>query len=69
MEALIAVVMFVFWTFVLIVGLMLGDKVSTRLVDWMFTPKVRRKRKPRVYEGEFVRVYPIRGLITRGDDL
>lgn len=69
MEALIAVVKFVFWMFMLIVGVLVGDKVSTRLVDWMFSPKAPRKRKPRVYEGEFVRVYPIRGLITRGDDL
>lgn len=69
MEALIAVVKFVFWTFMLIVGLMLGDKISSRMVDRMFSPKAPRKRKPRVYEGEFVRVYPIRGLITRGDDL
>ena len=69
METLIAVAKFVFWVFMLIVGLLVGDKISTRLVDWMFVPKVRRKRKPRVYEGEFTRVYPIRGLITRGDDL
>lgn len=69
MEALIAIVKFAFWMFMLIVGVLVGDKISTRLVDWMFAPKVRRKRKPRVYEGEFVRVYPIRGLITRGDDL
>lgn len=69
MEVVIAVVKAVLWTSMLIIGLLVGDKISTRLVDWMFTPKVRRKRKPRVYEGEFVRVYPVRGLITRGDDL
>ena len=69
MEALIAIVKFAFWMFMLIVGVLVGDKISTRLVDWMFAPQVRRKRTPRVYEGEFVRVYPIRGLITRGDDL
>lgn len=69
MEVVIAIFKAVLWTFMLIIGLLVGDKISTRMVDWMFAPKVRRKRKPRVYEGEFVRVYPIRGLITRGDDL